>query len=266
MMNTNHNEQSNTWSAAQYTKFEKERNRPILDLLMHIPADRAVKNAIDIGCGPGNSTELLQARFPEANVSGIDSSPDMISAAKKRMPSHHFEVADISGWQDEKKYDMILSNAALQWVPNHDSLFPALIDKLTVGGTLAVQMPDNWNEPAQKLMRTVAANGPWANQLTDAPKRVAREEAGWYYQFLRDKVETLDIWRTTYFHPLSGGAEAIVEWFKGTGLRPYIDALHPDEQKEYLARLTGEIVKAYQIYDDGTVLLPFPRLFIICTR
>lgn len=256
---------TDSWSAQQYSKFENERNRPIIDLLAHIPAT-SVKTTVDIGCGPGNSTELLRAHFPGAIVSGMDSSTDMITAARKRMPDVAFEVADISTWQGEGHYDVILANAALQWVPDHKTLFPSLIHRLSPGGSLAVQMPDNFEEPAQQLMRSVAAEGPWAAKLVDASKRVAREGAAWYYDHLRSQVSSLDIWRTVYYHPLAGGAAAIVEWFKGTGLRPFLDALTDDEQTAFLAKYSVAIAKAYPVYDDGTVLLPFPRLFIIATR
>lgn len=256
---------TDSWSARQYSKFEHERNRPIIDLLAHIPG-KQVNKAVDIGCGPGNSTELLQAHYRKANVSGMDSSLDMIEAARRRMPEARFEVADIGKWQGEGPYDVILANASLQWVPDHGIIFPSLINKLAPGGSLAVQMPDNFDEPAHRLMRSTAVQGPWAGKLDGSSKRVARESADWYYQHLRNRVAALDIWRTTYYHPLSGGAEAIVEWFKGTGLRPFLDPLDVDEKAAFLAKYTAEIAIAYPAYADGSVLLPFPRLFIIATR
>jgi trans-aconitate 2-methyltransferase len=257
-------DKTDAWSAAQYTKFEKERNRPITDLLSHI-LTKNVKNAVDIGCGPGNSTELLQAKYPDAMVSGMDSSADMIAAAKVRMPKAKFEVADITQWQSGEAYDVIFANAALQWVPDHATLFPNLIDKLSKGGTLAVQMPDNFDEPTHRLMRTIASEDHWKGRLTEASKRVAREGAEWYYENLRHKVNTLDIWRTIYFHPVQGGAKAIIEWLKGTGLRPYLNALNDAEQEFFLDDFEEELTKAYHISDDGIVLLPYPRLFIVAT-
>jgi trans-aconitate 2-methyltransferase len=256
---------ADTWSAGQYTKFEKERNRPVKDLLAHIPT-ALVKKAIDIGCGPGNSTELLRRQYPDALISGIDSSQDMISAARKRLPGLSFEVADISNWQTEDQYDIILANAALQWVPDHAQLFPRLIAKLTEGGSLAVQMPDNFNEPTHRLMRTTAAEGPWAKKIESAAERVARQSPDWYYQILKPEAASLNIWRTTYYHPLAGGTNAIVEWFKATGLRPFLDPLDAGEQAAYLDAYTSAIEKAYPVYADGSVLLPFPRLFILATR
>jgi trans-aconitate 2-methyltransferase len=254
-----------SWSAEQYSKFESERNRPVLDLLNHIPTTD-VKSAADIGCGPGNSTELLRDKYPLAQITGMDSSADMIDAARKRLPDIQFELADISTWEAGGPFDIILANAALQWVPDHVKLFPVLISKLSKGGSLAVQMPDNFDEPSHRLMREIASEGSWKNKLTSASKRVARETADWYYQELRGTVSKLDIWRTTYYHSLSGGADAIVEWFKGTGLRPYLNPLSENEQVEFIKQYKNAIALSYKIYTDGTVLLPFPRLFIIVTR
>jgi trans-aconitate 2-methyltransferase len=254
-----------TWSATQYTKFEDERTRPVRDLIAGIPNAEAT-TAVDIGCGPGNSTELLQARFPGAAVSGIDSSADMIAAAKKRLPGLSFEIADITAWSATPgSFDVILANAVLQWVPNHDTLFPALIGKLGEGGALAVQVPDNAAEPAHTLMREIASAGPWAAKF-GAEVRLHRPGAAWYFGALRDRVTRLDIWRTTYFHVLPGGPPAIVEWFKGSGLRPYLDALTASERADFLARYQEGVAAAYPAFPDGTVLLPMPRLFIVATR
>jgi trans-aconitate 2-methyltransferase len=253
------------WSANQYTKFEDERTRPVRDLLAGIPAAE-VKTAVDIGCGPGNSTELLAARFPGAAVSGIDSSPDMIAAARKRLPTIVFDVADITAWSTSAgTYDVILANAVLQWVPNHDTLFPNLIAKLNTVGTLAVQVPNNAAEAAHTAMHEVAKGGPWAGKFGD-DVRFHRHDANWYWGLLREHVTRLDIWRTTYFHPLAG-AHAIVEWFKGSGLRPFLDRLESEsERADFLARYEAKIAAAYPAFPDGTVLLPMPRLFIVATR
>ncbi|QKZ14391.1 trans-aconitate 2-methyltransferase [Spirosoma sp. KUDC1026] len=251
-----------SWSAGQYRKFETERNRPIHDLLGRIPAGN-VCTAVDIGCGPGNSTELLRNRFPEAAVSGMDSSPDMIDAARKRLPTVQFDVANIGTWTGNGPFDLIFANAALQWVPDHESLFPRLLQQLTPGGSLAVQMPDNADEPAHRLMREIADRGAWAEKLAPAKHRLERKGADWYYKLLVDRVSELDIWRTTYYHPLAGGAAAVVEWFKGTGLRPYLDPLSQEEQHAFLEQYQQEIALAYPALADGTVLLPFPRLFIV---
>jgi trans-aconitate 2-methyltransferase len=255
-----------TWSAQQYSKFEAERNRPIFDLLAQIPATE-VRTAADLGCGPGNSTELLIRRCPDAAVTGIDSSADMIAAARKRLPDVAFTVADIATWAEPGPFDVILANASLQWVPDHATLFPKLLAKLSPGGTLAVQMPDNLDEPAHRLMRQVAADGPWAARLATASgARAERQDPAWYVRLLHDAGARTDIWRTTYHHVLAGGPGAVVEWFKGTGLRLFLDPLDSDERAAFLGRYEAAIATAYPPLPDGSVLLPFPRLFIVATH
>lgn len=255
---------STNWVAKQYVMFENERTRPVRDLLAAIPATD-VQVAVDIGCGPGNSTEALAARLPGAAVSGLDSSADMIAAARKRLPQFHFDVSDIETWDATGPYDLILANAVLQWVPNHEQLFASLVKKLAPGGNLAVQMPDNLDEPAHRLLREIAADGPWTNKLRGV-ERTMRYGADWYYALLKPLCERVDVWRTVYHHPLAGGADAVVEWFKGSALRPFLAELDDSEEGIFLARYRDAIARAYPALADGTVLLPFPRLFIVATR
>jgi trans-aconitate 2-methyltransferase len=267
-----------SWSAKQYVAFEDERTRAVRDLLAALPTIEA-RTVVDIGCGPGNSTELLAARFPGAVVTGFDSSADMIAAARERLPGLTFDIDDIERWVHADAdadvgvadgaglFDVILANAVLQWVPDHARLFPALAAKLARGGGLAVQMPDNLGEPAHVLMREIAADGPWADRLVAAcAARTALPGAGWYYELLRSAGCKVDVWRTTYHHPLSGGAAAVVEWFKGSGLRPFIAALDEDERAEFLRRYEAAVAQVYPALPDGSVLLPFPRLFIVAVR
>lgn len=254
-----------TWSAAQYSKFEDERNRPIHDLLARLPAAE-VRRAIDLGCGPGNSTDFLRQRFPDAVVGGLDSSADMLTAARKRLPGVTFELGDIATWRAAAPVDVIFANAALQWVPDHEGLLPNLLSSLAPGGSLAVQVPDNLDEPAHRLMREVAVAGPWAEALKNAAKaRSSRHTPDWYYRVLRAQGTVVDVWRTTYHHPLAGVA-AVVEWFKGTGLRPFLDPLDETTRAAYLARFTDALAEAYPAHPDGTVLLPFPRLFFVASK
>ena len=254
-----------SWSAKQYTLFEEERTRPVRDLVAAIPGD--AKRCIDLGCGPGNSTEVLAARFPDAAIAGMDSSKDMIEAARKRMPEARFMLADIATWDEAGPYDVILANAALQWVPGHASLMPRLVGKLPEGGSLAVQMPDNLDQPSHRLMREVAADGPWAGQLAKAAgERTEVGSPAWYYDRLGPHCRRVDIWRTTYHHPLKDGASGIVEWFKSTGLRPYLLPLDDTLRQGFLDTYRAKIAEAYPTLDDGSVLLPFPRLFIVATR
>jgi len=254
-----------SWSAKQYVAFESERTRPVRDLLAAVPT-ATVRRAVDIGCGPGNSTETLIARYPDAEVTALDSSPDMLESARKRLPQIRIEQVDIERWDDAGPYDVILANAVLQWLPDHAHLLPLLAEKLAPGGSLAVQMPDNLDESAHRLMREVAMHGPWQKKLADkVSRRAPRQSPEWYYAALRRSCSVLDVWRTTYHHALPGAA-AVVEWFKGSGLRPFLDALDEDEQAQYLSRYQAAIAQAYPAFDDGVVLLPFPRLFIVATR
>jgi trans-aconitate 2-methyltransferase len=181
------------------------------------------------------------------------------------LPDVRFELADLTNWTDPGPFDVILSNAVMQWVPGHDTLFPKLLGKLGSGGNLAIQMPDNAEEPALRLMRELAANGPWAAKLTDV-LRPARQDALWYYELMKPLCSHVDLWRTTYFHVIAGGAAGVVEWFKGSALRPLLDALNDVERASFLVRYQAEVGKAYRTMSDGTVLLPFPRLFIVATR
>ncbi|AOB29652.1 trans-aconitate methyltransferase [Bordetella sp. H567] len=254
------------WSSKQYLMFENERTRPVRDLLSAVPTAEA-RQVIDLGCGPGNSTEVLAQRFPSARVSGLDSSADMIAAARKRMPEVHFEVADIHAWKAPSTYDVILSNAVFQWVPGHETLFPALVANLAEGGSLAIQMPDTMEERPHRMMRELAADGPWADKLSDVSQaRTALRPAQWYYELLAPHCRRVDIWRTTYYHVLKEGPVAIVEWFKGSALRPFLDPLDEDERRTYLARYTALVEQTHPPLADGSVLLPFPRLFIVATR
>ncbi|ANC47517.1 trans-aconitate 2-methyltransferase [Pandoraea pnomenusa] len=236
------------------------------DLVAAIPElpERAHARVVDIGCGPGNSTEVLAARYPHAEVLGLDSSGDMIDAARSRLPQFRFEVADIATWQ-AGPFDVVLANAVLQWLPDHETLYPRLVACLAPGGSLAVQTPDNLDEPAHRLMREVAADARWADRLRGV-ERTARHDAMFYYPLLRALCSRIDIWRTTYHHPLAGGTPAVVEWFKGSALRPFLARLDEGEREAFLARYTDEIAKAYPALADGTVLLPFPRLFVVATR
>ena len=255
-----------TWSAKQYVAFEDERTRPARDLLAAIPTVD-VQTVVDIGCGPGNSTEVLVQRFPAAKVSGLDSSADMIDAARQRLPQLQFDVAEIDQWADAGPFDVIFANAVLQWVPDHATLLPALASKLSAGGSLAIQMPDNLNEPSHRLMREVAANGPWASKLAGAAgQRTDMASASEYFSMLRPYCARVDVWRTTYHHQLSGGAAGIVEWFKGSGLIPFLSPLTEEERTQYLQQYLAAVEEAYPALADGSVLLPFPRLFIVATR
>jgi trans-aconitate 2-methyltransferase len=252
------------WSAQQYTLFEQQRTRPVRDLMAAIHT-QDVRQAVDLGCGPGNSTQVLAERFPAAQVGGVDNSPDMLAEARRRLPGVDFELADIAGWTAREPQDVILANASLQWLPDHATLYPHLLGQLRVGGSLAVQTPDNLEEPSHRLARELAGEGAWAAKIGTV-QLPDRHPPAFYYEFLRDHGAQVDVWRTTYLHPLAGGHPAVVEWFKGSALRPYLQALEAPEQEAFLHAYLRRIEVAYPTLPDGTVLLPFPRLFIVAMR
>jgi trans-aconitate 2-methyltransferase len=253
------------WSAQQYVKFEDERTRPVRDLIARIPLGEA-RLAVDLGCGPGNSTELLAERFPGASVTGVDDSANMLEAARKRLPDTSFELGDIAAWSKaEGKVDVILANASLHWIPDHGVLMPDLLGRLAPGGALAVQMPHNLDEPAHRHMRAVASLARWADRLGAAARPAdGQHEPDFYYDVLRGAGAKVDVWKTIYHHvmPDVGG---VVEWFKGSALPPFLAPLSANEQVDFLALYREAIAPDYAPRADGSVLLPFPRLFFVAT-
>ncbi len=254
------------WSASQYTMFEAERTRPVRDLLAAVPTRDPARLA-DLGCGPGNSTEVLRARYPGARITALDSSADMLAAARKRLPDIDFLQDDIAAWTPGAPFDVILANASLQWIPDHAALFPRLAGFLAPGGSLAIQMPDNQDDPVKTLMRKTAADPRWADRVGDERStRFPSHPVPWYYDLLKPHCARVDIWRTRYWHVLPDGVDGIVAWFKGSALRPFLAALDAAEQALFLAQYRDELARAYPTQADGSVLLPVPRLFLVATR
>jgi trans-aconitate 2-methyltransferase len=253
------------WSASQYVKFEDERTRPARDLLAQVPL-ASVRNAIDLGCGPGNSTELIIDRYGVENVSGLDSDDNMLEAARKRLPQTRFDKADLSAWQPAGQPDLLFANAVFQWLPNHLDIFERLMDGLAPGGVLAVQMPDNLNEPTHLAMEETAHAGPWkVNFEKKSVRRSPLPPASTYYSRLSAKAARVDIWHTIYNHPMADAA-AIVEWLKGTGLMPYLAQAGDEHREAFLADYLARIEKAHPKMADGRVLLRFPRIFMVAVK
>lgn len=254
------------WNPALYRRFEDERTRPAADLLARVPL-ASPRTVFDLGCGPGNSTELLVQRFPQAEVIGTDNSPAMLKAAHERLPQLRFELSDIASWRaGGDTPDLVYANASLQWIADHERLIPHLFAELAPGGVLAIQMPDNLDEPTHRLMRETAADPRWAAHIGDADKVRARIlPASGYYDLLAEDAAMVDIWRTTYHHVMQTPGD-IVQWLRGTGLKPFVEALPSAQQAEFLAEYERRIAQAYPERSDGRRLLAFPRLFIVAVR
>ena len=253
------------WNPSLYSRFEDERTRPARELLGRVPMVNAA-NVVDLGCGPGNSTELLVQRFPGAKVLGTDNSKSMLESARKRLPGVSFELSDIASWNPSTAPDLIYANAALQWVPAHEKLIPRLFSALATGGVLAIQMPDNRDEATHRSMRDVACLAPWAQPIGDVAKlRSAVLPLGDYYDMLAPLAAQVDVWHTVYQHPMASPA-AIVEWVSATGLKPFVEPLNPELREGYLAEYEKRIAAAYPPRADGKLLLAFPRMFIVAQR
>ena len=251
------------WSPSTYLKFEDERTRAARDLLAQVPLD-SVRKAVDVGCGPGNSTELIAARYPDADILGLDNSPAMLEAARLRLPALRFEAVDAASWIPGPQTDLVFANATYQWIPEHFVQLPRVLGALRPGAVLAVQMPDNVEQTTHRLMREVARDDPWAERLAGAARKPLPPPRA-YYEALRPHAARLDIWHTIYNHPLAG-APAIVEFVRSTGLRPFLDPLDEAQKADFIARYTARIAEAYPAMADGKVLLGFSRLFIVAQR
>ena len=249
----------------QYLKFADERTRPARDLLAQVPLKEA-KAIYDLGCGPGNSTELLVAAYPSARVVGVDNSPEMLKKARAALPAAEFVEADLSKWVAPADADLLFSNATYQWVPHHLDALVNLLRGMKGGAVLAVQMPDNLGEPSHVSMIAAGQDAPYADKINSAvAARDFLPEPADYYAALKPMCSRLDIWHMIYNHPLDGVA-GIVEWLKGTGLRPFLEALNKDEQGDYLKRYEALLAKHYPVQADGKVLLRFPRIFMVAVK
>ena len=255
-----------TWDPNLYLKYANERTRPAADLIAQIRLENPAR-IVDLGCGPGNSTELLRHRWPQAVISGVDNSPEMLAQAKAKHPDWQWVMGDIEAWKPEPVVDLIFSNAALHWVPGHATLFRSLIGAVAAGGALAAQMPNNFHSPTHTVMQDVAANGDprWSKAMATARTFTVQPPA-FYYDVLRKHASRVDIWETEYQHVMDG-PKAIFDWIRGTGMRPYLERLADDEQRRLFEQMCLEgFQEAYPPDDQGKVLFTFRRLFIVAYR
>ncbi len=248
------------WSPSIYMAFGDERTRPAIELLARIRSENP-ERVIDLGCGPGNSTAVLAARWPDAKLEGLDSSPDMLAQARQSQVRAEWIEADLASWSARAKYSVIFSNATLQWLDDHRSLIQRLLKFVEPGGTFAFQVPHNMDAPSHQLMRETAASGPWASKLKNV-REVAVLSPVDYFEVFSTCGARSDIWETEYLHVLEG-EDAVYKWVSATGLRPFVQALADDERAAFIADYKRKLNRAYPRRQDGRTLFPFKRLFVV---
>ena len=254
------------WDTEQYIRFEAERDRAALDLLLRLPADLDPGEIWDLGCGTGEHAALLKRRHPGAVVHGLDSSPAMLARARATSADVDWVEGDIAAWSPAASVDLILANASLHWLPDHATLLRRLAEALRAGGVLAIQMPMAHETLHHGILRAVAADGPWAASLAGVSPIAPLLTPEACYACLAERCREVDIWSTTYLHALTG-PEAVLEWMKGTALRPYLAALvQPSMQVAFLSELGRRLDEVFPPREDGVTLLPFPRLFLVARR
>lgn len=249
------------WDSDAYLRFGDERTRPAVDLAARI-AVAAPRTVVDLGCGPGNSTEVLRRRWPNAAVTGLDSSPEMVAAARRAHPARSWTRADIATWTPGAPVDVVFSNAALQWLPDHLALVRRLLACVASGGALAFQIPSDAYALVRRLLHEVADDPAWSGRMTGARHALTMERPEAYYDALAPVASALDVWETEYSHVMAGPA-AIVDWIASTGMRPFLEPLAPAERERFRDMLLARVTDEYPIRRDGRVLLPFRRLFVI---
>jgi trans-aconitate 2-methyltransferase len=252
------------WDPKTYLAFADERTRPARELLGRVP-NEAPAQVIDLGCGPGNSTEGLRQRWPDAAIEGLDSSPEMIRQARESGVDAVWSVGDLAAWAPARPYDVIFSNATLHWLDDLDRLLPRLMQALAPGGTLAFQVPLNLAMPSHVILREVAANGLWAARLRDVRGSFTHLTSAQCFDILEPHAASLDIWETEYLQVLDG-PDAVYRWLGGTGLRPFEQALEGEERAAFLAAYKARLADAYPRRDTGETLFPFRRLFAVARR
>jgi trans-aconitate 2-methyltransferase len=254
-----------SWDAGVYLRFANERTQPSIDLINRINLPHPGR-IIDLGCGPGNSTEPIRQRWPHAEVVGLDSSAHMIETARKAYPDGTWMVGDAANWEVEEPFDLVFSNAMLQWLPDHTRICRQWFDQVAPGGALAVQIPAHYDLSMNREIVEVSKDPAWNDRMDNARGSLTRKPPSLYYDALESVAVHVDLWETIYHHILPG-SQAVLDWFRGTGLRPYLEALSSDEERQRFEKLLLERYNAaYPRRPSGQVLFPFRRLFFVAYR
>lgn len=251
------------WDPARYLQFADDRARPFLDLIAQIPINPAT--IVDLGCGPGHLTKHLRAQWPDAEILGIDESAAMIGRAigDNTDPLANFDVADVTEWTPNRTYDLMISNAMFQWVPDQFAVIDRLLGHLSDGGAFAIQVPNGHDAPFRTALAELAAAEPYLEHLADV-RPLPRLDAELYLEFFFDRGFRVNAWETTYLHVLDGD-DPVFDWISGTGARPYLQALPAEHRKPFVTELKKRLSEAYPRREWGT-LLPFRRSFAVATR
>lgn len=249
------------WDAAQYLRFGDERSRPFFDLVARVGAERP-GYVVDLGCGPGHLTASLARRWPGAEVHGVDSSKEMIEAADGAgYPGVSFSIGDVREWVPDAAPDVITCNAVLQWVPGHDGLLLRWADGLAAGGWLAFQLPGNFDSPSHVVVKELASSPRWRGLAGGAVLNRQAGDPGHYVELLAREGYEIDAWETTYLHILHGD-NPVLEWTKGTTLRPVLALLDEEQAADFTAEYAERVKDVYQRGSFG-VIFPFRRVFAV---
>ncbi|MDR0478165.1 MAG: methyltransferase domain-containing protein [Desulfobulbaceae bacterium] len=249
------------WNPNLYLKFDRERTQPAIDLTMKIMMDQP-RRIIDIGCGPGNSTNVLMTRWPQAEIIGLDRSQAMIAEAKTKYPAVKWVRADASSdLTGLGRFDIVFSNAAIQWMPDHERLLPNLANMLNANGILAVQVPITDRMPIRIELDKLASSDKWKDHFLALHTQLSMHEPRFYYDIICRLSNEVDLWETQYFHIMNSHAD-IVKWYSSTGLRPYLDCLENDILRTgFKTDFENSLRLVYPIQADGRILFPFTRIF-----
>ena len=254
------------WNSELYLKFKAERTQPSHDLAARIPL-RDARSILDIGCGPGNSTAAVAARYPGARELGVDSSENMVAAACAAHPEFEFRVCEAPQGLDALGggFDIVFSNACLQWIPEHRTLLPALMRQLRPGGVLAVQIPVQQSQPMHRIIAETARREKWRMAFPAPPRAFHNLQQNEYFDMLGELTQEFTMWEITYYHRMPSHA-AMLEWYRATGMRPYLDKLNKAQQEEFQRDVSAQLVQAYPAQRSGEIIFRFPRLFFTAVR
>ena len=253
------------WNPDQYLRFKAERTLPSRDLVARIAID-SPRKVIDVGCGPGNSTAVLRSRWPNAVITGLDSSVEMIADARAGFPDGDWIQADATTFEPDSLFDVVFSNAALQWIPGHKELIPRIGLMVGAGGALAVQLPANRNSAIHRALLETAALPAFAEFCAGCEHLLEYHDPGFYYDLLAVEFPRVDMWETVYFHEMPDH-QSLIEWYKGTGMKPFLARLPDNDARGvFEAEVLGRARPGYPLQGNGRLLYPFRRLFFVAHR